>query len=78
MALFPSAIAGPARPDSVHKSVYTDPGIFELEMRRIYGRAWIYVGHESQVPTTGDHHTTRLGEQDIVMVRAADGRARVL
>jgi len=66
-------IAGLVRPDSVHKRVYTDPAIFALEMQRIYGRAWIYVGHESQVPKPGDYHTTRLGDQDVVMVRAQDG-----
>ena len=47
------------RGDSVHRALYTDPAIFELEMQRIYGRAWVYVGHESQVPKTGDYHTTR-------------------
>ena len=35
------------RDDRVHRSVYTDPAIFDLEMDRIFGRAWIYVGHES-------------------------------
>lgn len=71
-------LAALVRPDSVNKRVYTDPAIFALEMERIYGRAWIYVGHDSQVPTTGDYHTTRLGDQDVVMVRAADGAVKVL
>ena len=66
------------RPDSVHKRVYTDPHIYELEMERIYGRAWIYVGHESQVPQPGNYHTTRLGDQDVVMVRAQSGAVHVL
>ena len=78
MTVSSRTLAGLVRADSVHRSVYTDPAIFELEMQRIYGQAWIYVGHESQVPTTGDYHTTRLGDQDVVMVRAADGRVHVL
>jgi len=78
MTLSTETLAGLVRPDSVHKSVYTDPRIFELEMQRIYGQAWIYVGHESQVPATGDYHTTRIGDQDVLMVRAADGQVHVL
>ena len=30
-------IAALIREDSVHKSVYTDPTLFKLEMERIYG-----------------------------------------
>jgi hypothetical protein len=74
MSLTNETLASLVRPDSVHKRVYTDPQIFELEMQRIYGRAWIYVGHESQVKNPGDYHTTLLGDQDVVMVRAGDAR----
>lgn len=66
------------RPDGVHKRVYTDPEIFKLEMERIYGQAWIYVGHESQVPKSGDYHTTTLGDQQVVMVRGASQTISVL
>lgn len=71
-------IASLVRADSVHKSVYTDPALYQLEMERIYGRAWIYVGHDSQVPNPGDFHATRIGDQDVVMVRAADRQVYVL
>ncbi|WP_223461964.1 aromatic ring-hydroxylating dioxygenase subunit alpha [Pseudomonas sp. GL-RE-19] len=71
-------IAELIREDSVHKSVYTDPVLFKLEMERIYGHAWIYVGHESQVKNSGDYHTTRIGEEDVVMVRGSDGAVNVL
>src|ERR1700751_2234280 len=46
-------------PGRVHRRVYTDPAIFELEMARIFGAAWIYVGHESQVKNPGDYFCTR-------------------
>ena len=48
---------GLAATDRVHRSVYTDPAIFDLEMERIFAKAWVYVGHESQVPTPGDFIT---------------------
>ena len=66
------------RPDGVHKCVYTDPEIFGLEMQRVYGNAWIYVGHESQVPKGGDYHTTTLGDQKVIMVRVNEQKISVL
>ena len=78
MSISNAEIAGLVRSDSVHKRVYTDPELFALEMERIYGQAWIYVGHESQVKNPGDYHTTRIGDQDVIMTRGADGKVSVL
>jgi phenylpropionate dioxygenase-like ring-hydroxylating dioxygenase large terminal subunit len=72
------SLAGLVRDDSVHKRVYTDPEIFEQEMRFIYGQAWIYVGHESQVPLPGDYHTTLVGKQEVILVRGTDQQVNVL
>jgi phenylpropionate dioxygenase-like ring-hydroxylating dioxygenase large terminal subunit len=65
-------------PDRVHRAVYIDPDIFELEMERIWGRAWIYVGHASQVPAPGDYFATEIGREPIIMVRDGDGSIHVL
>ena len=65
-------------PGRVHRDVYTDPEIFELEMERIFGRAWLYVGHASQVREPGDYITTELGRQPVIMVRHRDGAIHVL
>lgn len=78
MTLSNETLAALVRDDSVHKRVYTDPDIFQLEMDRIYGQAWIYVGHESQVKNVGDYHTTRLGLQDVIMVRGSDHKVHVV
>ncbi len=71
----PSRLIEPGR---VSRRVYTDPAIFELEMARLFGRAWLYVGHESQIPRPGDFFTTELGRQPVIMIRHRDGTIRVL
>jgi phenylpropionate dioxygenase-like ring-hydroxylating dioxygenase large terminal subunit len=66
------------QPGRVHRRLYTDPEIFELELERIFGRAWIYVGHESQVEKPGDFIGTRIGRKPLLLVRDADGAIRLL
>lgn len=76
--LGPDELRGLVHRDHVHRSIYFDPEIFELEMARIFGRAWVYVGHDSQVPNPGDYITARIGSQPVVMSRHSDGRVYVL
>jgi phenylpropionate dioxygenase-like ring-hydroxylating dioxygenase large terminal subunit len=66
------------RPGAVHRRLYNDPAIFELELERIFGSAWIYVGHESQVKAPGDYFCTQLGRKPIVVVRGPDGKLHAL
>ena len=71
-------IASLVESDRVHRRVYTDPAIFELEMDRVWGSAWIFVGHESQVAETGDYFATTIGRQGVIVSRHSDGKINVL
>ena len=71
-------IASLVQPDRVHRDVYEDPKLFNLEMDRIFGRSWVYVGHASQVPNPGDFFATRIGLQPVVMTRHSDGEIYVV
>lgn len=74
----PEAIEALVRDTEVHKSVYTDPELFELEMEHLFAATWIYVGHASQVPNKGDYVTTTIGNQPVLMVRHSDDSIHVL
>lgn len=66
------------RPDAVHGDVYTDPQIFAEELRSIFARTWIYVGHDSEVPNAGDFKRTTLGLQPAIFCRDESARVHVL
>jgi phenylpropionate dioxygenase-like ring-hydroxylating dioxygenase large terminal subunit len=74
----PAAVRALVRPTEVHKDLYIDPELFELEMEHLFANTWLYVGHASQVPNQGDYYTTTVGTQPVVMVRHTDGTVRVL
>ncbi|HEX2542221.1 MAG TPA: aromatic ring-hydroxylating dioxygenase subunit alpha [Caldimonas sp.] len=72
------SLAALVEPDQVHRDVYTDPAVFALEMKRLWQRSWLFVGHASQVPEPGDFVTTSLAGQPVIMVRHGDASIRVL
>jgi len=73
-----AAIRALVRDDAVHRDVYTNPQLFELEMERLWQSAWTYVGHDSQVPNAGDFYAVTIARQPLLMLRGPDGAVRVL
>ena len=49
----------------VHRDVYVDQEVFDLEMEHLFANTWIYVGHDSQVPHAGDYYGTTIGKQPV-------------
>ena len=69
-----------ARPDEgvlrMHLDLFRDPELFELEMRYIYERSWVFVGHAAQLPRPHDFLTGVIGRTPIITQRGADGVVR--
>jgi phenylpropionate dioxygenase-like ring-hydroxylating dioxygenase large terminal subunit len=74
----PEALASLVENDRVHRDVYTDPEVFQLEMERLWARSWVYVGHTSQVPKPGDYLTLDVAAKPVILVRLADQSVRLL
>ncbi|MBT9385325.1 Rieske 2Fe-2S domain-containing protein [Pseudooceanicola sp. CBS1P-1] len=55
------------------RDIFTDPEIYELEMKHIFEGNWVYLAHESQIPGANDYFTTWIGRQPIVITRDKQG-----
>ncbi len=60
----------------VDRSVYTDTAIFDLEMRNIFEKTWVFLCHEAQVAKHGDYFWTEIGRQPVYVHRQEDGSLR--
>ncbi len=58
---------------TVDRALFSDPGLFELEMKYIFEGTWIYLAHESQLPRPHDFYTTTIGRQPVVLMRNQAG-----
>jgi Rieske 2Fe-2S family protein len=61
---------------SLEAPFYTAPEIFEADMEAIFGRHWIYVGVEPDVPEPGDVAVVDIGKASVLIVRDDDGIVR--
>ena len=66
------------KPDAVHGDVYNDPAIFEEELKRIFYRGWVYIGHQSEIPKPGDYKRSWIGLQPVIFSRDKAGKYHVL
>jgi len=62
---------------AVHRSVFTDPAVFESERELIFNRCWLYAGHVSEVPDVGDFVTRTLLGRPVILARDRHGELRV-
>jgi choline monooxygenase len=62
--------------ENLPREAYTDPDFFQLEIERVFGRNWTYVGAAGEMPNPGDAIPLQLGDMPIVLVRQRDGAVK--
>lgn len=68
-----SGVLSGVRRGMVPAHIYNDEQIFALEKERLFGRAWIFVAHESEIPAAGDYVVRHVLDDSFIVVRDEKG-----
>ena len=61
---------------ALQRDFYTSPDNFQIDLDMIWYRDWLFVGHDCEVPKSGNFLTVQVGEYPVVVVRDRDGNVR--
>ncbi len=64
----------PAGATTLPARYYIDPAHYAVELDRIFGRMWTCVGRVDEVPQVGDYTLRQVGDEGLIVVRAAPDR----
>ena len=75
----PSAYSGLVDQENgmVSREIFVNSDIYAEEQERIFTRAWLFVGHESQVEKPGDFFVSSMGEESVILCRDREGEIHV-
>lgn len=62
----------------ISPAVLFDEELYRQEQERVFGRAWLVVGHEDMIRKPGDYVTNYMGEVPVIVSRDTQGRIHVL
>ncbi|MSQ32680.1 MAG: aromatic ring-hydroxylating dioxygenase subunit alpha [Dehalococcoidia bacterium] len=58
----------------LNRRIFVDRDIYQQELEQVFGRSWLYVGHESQTPKNNDFAASYMGEDPILLTRDSKGK----
>jgi phenylpropionate dioxygenase-like ring-hydroxylating dioxygenase large terminal subunit len=61
---------------TVPASIINDPEVHDVERERVFGHAWVFLAHESEIPERGDYVVRYISEDQFIVCRDEDGEIR--
>lgn len=58
--------------------VLSDTELYELEMERIFGKIWVFLGHDTEIPNSGDFIVRDMGSDSVLITRDKAGEVHVM
>jgi Rieske 2Fe-2S family protein len=63
---------------ALQREFQTDPGIYQLDLERIWRRGWLFAGHTCQARNPGDYFVFDIDTDSIIVIRGDDGHVSAL
>ena len=57
---------------TLDQAFYTDDYIFDLDIKNIFSKQWVFVGHISRIPKHGDYFLFNIANESIIIIRDKD------
>lgn len=54
--------------------MFSDPEVYKADLKHIFHKEWIFVGHDIEIPEIGQWLSLQVGEFPVVIVRGKDGK----
>ena len=61
----------------ISREIFVNEEIYQEELEQLFARAWLFIGHESQVPKPGDFFVSRMGEESVILTRDRQEKVHV-
>jgi phenylpropionate dioxygenase-like ring-hydroxylating dioxygenase large terminal subunit len=61
----------------VSREIFVNDELYQQEQEQVFARAWLFVGHASQIPKAGDFFTSSMGEESVILTRDQRGEVHV-
>ncbi len=58
----------------VKREAFLDRALYDREQERVFRRAWLFLGHESQLAQPRDFFTAYMGEEPVIVTRDGSGQ----
>ena len=59
---------------TLDNNIFTSGEVYQDEMERVFGRAWLMISHESLIPNPNDFFLSYMGEDPVIVTRDSKGQ----